>query len=132
MKFFYNKICRPLMLINYNVYTFISGIILSLSTGIFTTLCLERVGMFAQDWHLYVSTVLYLISGALCIYIATKLTPLHDYVQSGSIPNTNERYEIVDGVFGTQYKFWVAVFAALILTLIGGTVFMALNFFIAG
>ncbi|MBR5479325.1 MAG: hypothetical protein IKU84_04030 [Clostridia bacterium] len=132
MKFFYQKICRPLMLVNYNIYTFISGIILSLSTGVFTFLALERTGKadILHDWHLYMSAVFYLVAGALCMYIATKLTPVHDHIRTYN-KLKDSRFDVLDGLYGEFDRGWVITFVILIASLLAGTVFLVLNYFIA-
>lgn len=73
MNWIYERICIPLMQINNNVYTFLSGILISLSTNIFTTLCFEKFEL-AKQWHIYLATLLFAASGAICIFLATKTT----------------------------------------------------------
>lgn len=124
----FKKICIPLMLVNNNIYTFISGILISLSTGMFTTLCLEK-STFSNTWYLYISVILYSISGAICIYIATKISSYQNYILANKIVITKEKHEIVEDFETTKQKTWFMFFTLLFLSLIGGTGFLLLNYF---
>ncbi len=124
----FKKICVPLMLVNNNIYTFISGILISLSTGMFTTLCLEK-STFSSTWYLYVSVILYSISGAICIYIATKISSYQNYILANKIVTTKEKHEIVEDFETPKQKTWFMFFALLFLSLVGGTGFLLLNYF---
>ena len=74
MKWLFKKICVPLMLINDNVYTFISGIVISLATNIFTTLFMEKDKWhFINSWHMYLSVLLYLFAGGLGIPLVKQI-----------------------------------------------------------
>lgn len=129
MKKVFDHICVSLMLINNNVYTFISGILLSLSTGIITTLCFEKTP-FWESWHLYASSIIYAISGALFIYVATRITAYQNYIASKQIVNRKTQREIIVDFEEHRYRFWVCEFLALILSLIFGTIFLFLNYVI--
>ena len=131
MKWIYEHICIPLMQINNNVYTFISGILISLSTNIFTTLCFEKFDFFEQ-WHIYLSTILFAISGAVCIYIATKMTGFQNYIISKQIIDPVERKEIIKDVTMKQRKLWLISFFVLISTAILATVLLIINYVIIG
>ena len=127
MNWIYKKICLPLMLIDNNVYTFLSGILISLSTNIFTTLCFEKLEIVTQ-WHLYLSVLLYLISGALCIYLATKMTGYQNYIYSKQIISVKEKKSIIKDVTGDDKAMWCISFLICIVTLILGTVFLFINY----
>lgn len=124
----FKKICIPLMLVNNNIYTFISGILISLSTGMFTTLCLEKSMIFCK-WHLYISVIFYLISGAICIYIATKTSSYQNYILANKIVMTKEKHEIVEDFETQNYKTWFIVFLLLFVSIVGGTIFLILNYY---
>lgn len=128
MKNIFKSICIPLMLINYNVYTFISGILLSLSTGIFTTLCFDKIS-FYEGWNLYASSMMYLVSGAVCIYVATKTTSYHNYISSKNVIKLEEKQSILNDFELSKYKVWVWIFIVLLATLLYGTVFLFINFY---
>ena len=121
--------CVSLMLINNNVYTFVSGILLSLSTGVITTLCLEKTPIF-ESWHLYASSIIYIISGALFIYVATQITAYQNYIASKQIVDRKVQHEIIADFESRRYHFWVCMFLGLIVSLISGTVLLFLNYFI--
>lgn len=129
MKKVFNYVCVFLMLINNNVYTFISGILLSLSTGMVTTLCFEKTP-FLESWHLYASSIIYTISGALFIYVATRITAYQNYIASKQIVDRTAQYEIILDFEAHRYRFWVYIFLGLFLTLIVGTVLLFLNYII--
>lgn len=129
MKKIFNSACISLMLINNNVYTFISGILLSLSTGMVTTLCFEKTSFF-ESWHLYTSSIIYTISGALLIYIATRITTYQNYIASKQIVDRKTQHEIIVDFEGRRYRFWVCMFSGVILTLVLGTILLFLNYII--
>ena len=129
MRKIFNCVCISLMLINNNVYTFISGILLSLSTGMVTTLCFEKTP-FAESWHLYVSSIIYTISGALFIYVATRITAYQNYIASKQIIGRKEQHEIIVDFEAHRYRFWIFMFLGLIVSLISGTMLLFLNYII--
>ena len=118
MKKIFEKLCVPLMLINDNVYTFISGILLSLSTGIITTLCMEKTP-FNESWHLYASSVIYTIVG---------VSSYQNYITSNKIINKTEKKGIIKDHELHRCIFWVIYFLTLCLLLISGTVLLFLNY----
>ena len=129
MKKAFKYICIPLMLINNNVYTFISGIVLSLSTGIITTLCLDKIA-FCLSWHLYCSSIAYTIAGALFIYVASQITSYQTYISSKQIVCAEEKKSIINDFEVHRYRFWVVVFFCLSITLFSGTILLFLNYII--
>lgn len=129
MKKIFLKFCVPLMLINYNIYVFFSGILLSLSTGIFTTLCLEK-NSFQTVWHLYLSVILYFVSGALCIYISTKISSYQNYISTNSIIDSDEKKEIIIDFENNKKTEWIIMFVSLLLSLILGSVLLVLNYYL--
>ncbi len=127
MKKIFDKLCIPLMLINDNVYTFISGILLSLSTGIITTFCLEKTP-FAESWHLYASSVIYTIVGAMLIYITSQVSSYQNYISSKKIINPTDKKSIIKDHELHRCNFWVIFFFTLCLLLILGMVLLFLNY----
>lgn len=122
----FKKFCIPLMLINNNVYTFISGILLSLSTGVFTTLCLEKWGV-SENWFLYVSVILYLVCGAICIYISSKITPYQNYISANKIILFEEQKSVLCDFEWKKRKKWISVFLGLIFSFLSGTGLLVCN-----
>lgn len=127
IKKLFTKLCIPLMLINNNVYTFISGIILSLSTGIFTTLCFEKAS-FSVSWHLYISSIIYTVSGALLLYIASRVTPYQNYILAKQIIDRKAQSEIIQDFEAHRGLSWTLMLGGMIITLILGTIFLFLNY----
>lgn len=56
MKWLFKVICLPLLHINHNVYTFLSGIAISLATNVFTTIYIDNYSIITQ-WNVYLATV---------------------------------------------------------------------------
>ena len=129
MKKLFKYICVPLILINNNVYTFISGILLSLSTGMITTLCYEKTDYF-DSWHLYCSSFNYIIAGALFIYVASQITSYQNYISSKQIVEKTAQQSIINDFEAHRSSFWVIIFCCLFFTLVSGTVFLFLNYII--
>ena len=115
------------MLINSEVYTFISGIQISLSTNVFTTLCFEKFVLSTQ-WHLYLSTIMYAVAGALCIYLAYKMSGFQNYIKGKQILDPNERKAIVKDVTSAEYKRFSISYISLIISVLLGTVLLIINY----
>lgn len=131
MNWIYERICVPLMLINNNIYTFLSGILISLSTNIFTTLCFERFDL-AKQWHIYLATLLFATSGAICIFLATKMTAYQNYIISKQIVDLSDRKSIIRDVTFQRKGTWVLSFFVLILSSLAGTALLILNYAVIG
>lgn len=130
MKWLFKKICVPLMLINDNVYTFISGIVISLATNIFTTLFMEKDKWhFINSWHMYLSVLLYLFAGGVCIFIAAKIGAYQDYMKKNDYADTKKKRELLEGQNDKSLR-WVITFLLFFLTIILGSIFFALNYII--
>ncbi len=127
MKKIFEKFCAPLMLINNNVYTFLSGVIISLSINVFSTLCIEKISIF-NGWHLYASFALYLVSGALFIYIATKISSYQNYIISKQIIASNEKVKIIMDFEVKNAVKWFFTFISLIITTLGGCALLLVNY----
>lgn len=124
----FKKICAPLMLINDNVYTFISGILLSLSTGIITTFCIEKIP-FKDSWHMYVSSIMYTIAGAMLIYITSQVSACQKYISEKNVLDAKDRQGIIYDCEHKRCSFWVTFFITLCIFLVAGTAFLFLNYF---
>ena len=123
----FNKFCLALMLINDNVYTFISGILLSVSTGVVTTLCMEKTP-FSQSWHLYVSSILYTVVGAMLIYVTSQVSSYQNYIAAKKIVSQAEKKSIINDFEKYRYRFWVVFYLSLFALTIFGTVLLFLNY----
>jgi len=126
MKKIFQKICIPLMLVDNNVYAFLSGILISLSTNIFTSLCFENFNIKTQ-WHLYISSLMLLISGAIKMFLAVKITKYQDYFISKQIRDTVEKRKIVIDITKSSYVKWTLAYIVLITSLILGLCLVSIN-----
>lgn len=123
----YERICIPLMQINNNVYTFLSGILISLSTNIFTTLCFKEFDL-AKQWHMYLATLLFATSGATCIFLATKMTPYQNYLFSKQIIDLSARRDVIKDATSGKKWTWVFSFLVLIITSLAGVALLVVNY----
>ncbi len=126
MKKIFQKICIPLMLVDNNVYAFLSGILISLSTNIFTSLCFEPFNIKTQ-WHLYISSLMLLISGAIKMFLTVKITKYQDYFISKQIRDTVEKRKIVIDITKSNYVKWTLAYIVLITSLILGLCLVSIN-----
>ena len=115
----YRKVCVPLMQINSNVYAFVSGILVSLSTNIFTALCFEQLNLLTQ-WHQYISVLFFLCSGAICMLISTKVVNFQNYISSKQIADSEAKQEIIRDATESQKTKWTFYFLSLFIFLIAG------------
>jgi len=106
----YIKACIPLLQINSNFYAFISGILVSLSTNIFTSL----------------STILFIIAGALCMVISSKVVNFQSYIFSRQITDIKEKIEIISDATKSQKMMWITFFSLLLLSIIAGFVMLVI------
>jgi ABC-type bacteriocin/lantibiotic exporter with double-glycine peptidase domain len=94
------------MQINSNIYAFLSGILVSLSTNIFTTLCFEPLNLIYQ-WHLYLSTLLFVASGALSMFISVKVSVFQNFIVNKQITEHSEIQEIIEDITGERKHMWI-------------------------
>lgn len=128
MKWLFEKICFPLLHINNNVYTFLSGIAISLATNIFTTICIDDYS-FTTQWNLYVSTITFAMVSALLLYMAAKMSGFQGFAYS-SIENYDREWRdtILKEATEEDYKKWLFRYFILLVLLIIGIAFLATNF----
>lgn len=123
----YKKIWVPLMLINNNVYTFISGIFVSLSINIFTSLCLEKSSLCVR-WYMYLATIFFLAASALCMYLAAKLSGFQNYIIEKHIMDyENKKSIVLDATKDKQIK-WIMIYFSTVLIFMAGVVLLVFNF----
>lgn len=128
MKWLFKVICFPLLHINNNVYTFLSGIAISLATNIFTTICIDDIN-FAVQWNLYVSTVAFAIVSALLLFMASKMSGFQGFAyNSPESYNKTWREDVLCDATKDDYKKWVVRFFLLLFSLIVGISFLATDF----
>ena len=122
MKTIFDYICYPLLHINNNVYTFLSGIAISVSTNIFSTIVTDTIG-FCSQWNLYVSVLSFLISGALLLYMAAKMMRF----QNLAFSQNGWKESIIKDATNSDYKKWILRFSLVILFTILGIVFLSIR-----
>ena len=128
VKFLFKKICFPLLHINNSVYSFMSGIAISLSTNIFTTICIDDISNYSQ-WNLFVSTIAFTIVSATLLYMVSKMSGFQGFVN-----NTTENFDtiwketIILEATKEDAQKWVISFFILFIFLIIGIVFLATDF----
>jgi len=124
----YRRIFIPLMNINSNIYAFLSGILISLSTGIFVTLSFESLNM-SKQWHLFTAVILITISGALCMALSAKVARFQEFNAKNSY-DKEKCYNIIMDVTKSEKKKWISYYIFLLLSFISGIAMLALNWVI--
>ena len=125
----YRKICISLMLINNNVYTFLSGILVSLSINIFTSLCFEKRSL-CSSWFMYLASALFLLASALFMYLATKLNRFQNYIIEKRIIDYDNKKSIVLDATEKEYAKWVVSYICVAVMVIGGMILLVFNFIV--
>mgnify|MGYP001436650578 CR=1 FL=1 len=123
----YKKIFVPLMLINNNVYTFLSGIFVSLSINIFTSLCFEKSSVY-DGWFMYLSSLMLLLASTLCMYLAVKLSKFQNYIIEKRIIDYENKKSIVLDATNKMHSKYVITYICTIVTVICGTSLLVFNF----
>lgn len=123
----YQKICVPLMLINNNVYTFISGILVSLSINIFTNLCFEKSD-FCVNWFMYFAIIIFLLAGALCMYLAAKLSKFQNYIIEKRITDYENKKSVVLDATKNENGKWVTTYVCTVIMVVLGAFLLVFNF----
>ena len=128
MKLIYEIICLPLLHINSNVYTFFSGIAISVATNIFTTICIDDFP-FSSQWNLYVATFSFTILSGLLLYIATKISGFQEFANNpGNEFNNQMKDIIIHEATEENYKSWVKRYFLIVVSLGAGIVFLITDF----
>lgn len=123
----YRRICIPLMLINNNVYTFLSGILVSLSVNIFTSLCFEKSSL-RDSWFMYLASIVFLLAGALFMYLAMKLSRFQNYIIEKRIIDYDNKKSIVLDATKKEHIKWDVIYVCEAVLIIGGAVLLVFNF----
>jgi hypothetical protein len=117
------------MQINSNIYAFLSGILVSLSTNIFAALCFKPLNLVYQ-WHHYLSTLLLVASGALCMYISVKVSVFQKFIANKQIAEQTEIREIIEDTTEEHKRMWVICYSLFICLMIVGFALLGLNWVI--
>lgn len=123
----YSKICVPLMMINNNVYSFISGIFVSLSINIFTSLCVERFGL-NDKWFMYLAALVFLLTSILCMYLAAKISRFQSYIIDKHIVDYEKKIEIILEATQNNKSKWILIYFCFALLIIIGSGLLTFNF----
>lgn len=127
MKFIYNKICLYLLHINNNVYTFLSGIAISLATNIFTTICIDEHEFIAQ-WNLYLSTICFGLISAVLLYLATEISGFQNFAFNSADNFSKEQQRaIILEATENSYRKWTSIFILLLVLIILGIASMTID-----
>lgn len=116
-KSFFKSICVPLILIDSNIYAFFSGILMSLSTNIFTSLRFERI-QYSYRPGQYLATFFFILSSAICMLISVKVVNIQNYFQSQKINDVEEKKDIVIDVTKKTRTRWFVYFILLFASFI--------------
>lgn len=128
MKKIYKFICIPLLHINSNVYTFFSGIAVSVATNIFTTICIDDFS-FSSQWNLYVATLSFTILSGLLLFISTKISGFQEFANNPGNEFDNQMKDtIIYEATEENYKSWVKRYFLVVLSLVIGVVFFSTDF----
>lgn len=123
----YKRVFVPLMLINNNVYTFVSGILISLSINIFTNLCFAKSSLYT-NWFLYLATIVFLLASALCMYIAAKISGFQSYIAVKRYTEYKDKETIVLDATKSKEKKWIRTYLFTVFMVISGVVLLVFNF----
>lgn len=128
MKYLFKKICLPLLHINNNVYTFFSGITVSLATNIFTTICIDDYA-FSTQWNLYISIVSFALLSGMLLYVASKMSGFQEFANSPNDEFDDQTKEtIIYEATEENYKQWLKRYFFVAVFLAIGIVFLAVDF----
>jgi len=121
----FKKTIIPLLKINTNLYVFLSGILVSFATNIFTALCDKDFDITTQ-WQELSSTVLFIIAGAICMYIGVTIADVQEYIKEHKTELENNS-KLIEDVYGTEIVKWYLCYFFLALSLFGGFFMLVLN-----
>ena len=120
------KTIVKLLGINTNVYVFSSGILVSLSTNIFTALC-DTAFDIAKQWAKLSSSVLFTVAGAISMVIAVGISNTQDYCREHKIKQSESDKLIEEVVYNPKKIKWQTYYLVLALSLVGGIAMLFLN-----
>lgn len=127
MKKLLSRLYLPWLQIDNNIYSFMSGIFVSLATNVFTTLCFEKYD-WAEQWHYYLATIMFLIASALCLYLATKLNGVQNYINNNPRIQHKDRKQCLLDVANENQLRWFVAFSGLLASVILGVLFLSYSY----
>lgn len=127
MKKVFSVICFPLLRINNNIYTFFSGIAISLSTNLFSTICIDGIH-YCEQWNLYVASIVFATVSALLLFISAKLSGVQEFLRtSGKDYDHNLQKSILEEATSGEYTKWVLRYFFLLSLLVAGIILLAIE-----
>lgn len=126
MKRIFRMICVPLIQVNNTIYTFVGGILVSLATNIFSTLCFQDFD-WTNQWYQYLAAIMFAVASAVCLYLSTKMSGVQDYINSKK-RHPSERRNIVIDVTESEYRKWLRAFSLLFVCIVIGIILLSFNF----
>lgn len=115
------------MQINNNVYSFFGGILISLSTNIFTTVCFMKFNLLDQ-WQIYLAILFLTIASGASVYLATKMSSFQNYIYEKHKTQSTERKKIIEDLTNNKYKTWFWAYVLFIFSTLGGFVLLFFNY----
>lgn len=119
----YEKVCIPLIKVNSNIYVFFSGILMSLSVNIFTTLCFDEL-IFYNQWLKYFSSLSLLISSAMCMVISVMVINIQNYFFAEKIIDDKEKNDIIYDLTSQRIDKWIVYYTAFFISFFIGIILL--------
>lgn len=127
MKKVFSAICLPLLCVNNNIYTFISGIAISLSTNLFSTICIDGIH-YCEQWNLYLASIAFATMSALLLFISAKLSGVQEFLRtSGKDYDHNLQKSIIEEATSGEYIKWVLSYFFLFSLSVAGIILLAIK-----
>ena len=124
---FFTKFCVTMLQINSNIYGFFSGIFISLGIEIFSDIVTQKFNITLQlPWLL--SSTLFLISGALCMWISVKVSRYQEYFIRNKI-DKQKINDFLDNITIGEKKKCFNLFFSLIFSFLLGAMTLVFNWF---
>lgn len=122
-------LCFPLLRVNNNIYTFLSGVAISLSTNLFSSICIDDIH-YCNQWNLYLASLAFATVSAFLLFIATKLSGVQEFIRTcGRDYDFNSKKRIVEEATSGEYIKWVIRYFILFSLLIAGIILLAIKDF---
>lgn len=122
----YDKILVSLMLISNTIYTFISGIFISLSINILTSLCFDKNEICNKN-YIFVAAVLFMLISVFFMFIAYKISRFQEYIIDKHIIEYKEKESIVlDAIEGKRLK-WIMLYLTVVILVLLAMITLILN-----
>ena len=121
-----HKAIVALVMISSNAYVFLSGVLISLATNLFVTISIDQTA-FSQQWAYYLSAILFILAGALCMYISAKVGDVQKYLLQRGIMSPEQKLSFFDDTVKSKKRMWHFRYIVLLILLIVGFASLALG-----